>query len=121
MSEATSKSVAPGASDTFEHGADGDPKDYEPTYYGDDKLAKHSPSYSVYYEKPVEAHAGGVIAQAEVGGQRYPGRALPPVSQVTEAKAELNSTIRQRQKQTGLNRFPINEHEEKHKTHGPNN
>jgi hypothetical protein len=122
MSDATSKSIAPGASDTFEHGADGDPKDYKPTYYGDDKVAKYSPSYAIYHRTPTEAAAGGSGEnQKEVGGQSYPGRATPPVQQVTEAKSELNTTIRQQQKQTGLNRHPINEHEEKHKTHGPNN
>lgn len=119
--EATSKSIVPGASDTFEHGADGDPEDYTPTYYGKGTLAKYSPSYSVYHEQSVEAHAGGVIAQAEVGGQSYPGRATPPVQQVTEAKEETGTTTRCVQKQTGLNRYPINEREEKVKHHGPNN
>lgn len=122
MSDATSKSIAPGGSDTFEHGADGDPKDYEPTYYNKRKLEKYSPSYSVYHDAPKEAAAGGSGEnQKEVGGQSYPGRATPPAQQVTEAKSELNTTIRQQQKQTGLNRYPINEHEEKEKHHGPNN
>jgi len=117
-----SKSIAPGGSDTFEHGADGDPEDYTPTYYGKKKLEKHSPSYAVYYKAPSEAAAGGSGEnQKEVGGQSYPGRATPPAQQVTTATEQPGSTVRQGQKQSGLNRYPINEHEEKAKHHGPNN
>jgi hypothetical protein len=122
MTDATSKSITPGASDTFEHGADGDPNDYVPPYYGKGKLAKYSPSYAVYHRTPTEAAAGGSGEnQKEVGGQSYPGRATPPVQAVTEAQEAPGSTVRQQQKQTGLNRYPINEHIERHKEHGPNN
>jgi len=117
-----SKSIAPGGSDTFEHGADGDPEDYTPTYYGKKKLEKHSPSYSVYYKPATEAAAGGSGEnQNEVGGQSYPGRKTPQAQAVTTATEQSGSTVRQGQKQTGLNRYPINEHEEKAKHTGPNN
>lgn len=117
--DATSKSVAPGATDTFQEGADGSPNDYKPTYYGDDTLAKHSPSYAVYHDK-TDAASSGVLRTQDQGPQGSNGR-RPPVQQVTEAKEETGTTIRCIQKQTGLNRYPINEHEEKEKHHGPNN
>lgn len=115
------KKSTPGSSDTFNHGAVGDPKDYKPTYFVDDKLPKHSASYAVYHDK-TEAAKSGVMDQKgpKVDGQSYPGRPLPPVQQVTEAKEEKGATIICVQNQTGLNRYPINEHEEKEKHHGPN-
>jgi hypothetical protein len=108
------KSNAPETSPKFNHGAVGDPNDYKPTYYHDDPLAKHSPSYKVYHDKS-EAAQSGVTSQKE-------GRtSLPSASAVTDAKVEEGTTVKCAGKQTGLNRYPINEHEEKEKHHGPNN
>jgi hypothetical protein len=83
-------------------------------------MNKSSESYKVYLDK-TEAAKSGVTSQPEVGGQSYPGRALPPVQQVTTAKDNPGTAVRCAKEQTGLNRYPINKHEEEHKTHGPNN
>jgi hypothetical protein len=83
-------------------------------------MNKSSESYKVYLDKS-EAAKSGVTSQPEVGGQSYPGRALPPVQQVVEAKAEPGTTVRCAKEQTGLNRYPINSHEAEVKHHGPNN
>jgi hypothetical protein len=78
-------------------------------------MVKSSESYKVYLEKSEAAPGGVHSTQPE-------GRAgLPPVCTVTEAKEEKGVAIECTRHQTGLNRYPINEHEEKHKTHGPNN
>lgn len=85
-------------------------------------MNKSSESYKVYLDKTEAAQSGATTgSNKEVGGQSYPGRPTPPVQQVTEAKANPGTTVRCARQQTGLNRYPINEHEEKEKHHGPNN
>jgi hypothetical protein len=112
MSE--TKKGTPDSSVDFQHGAIGDPADYTPTYYHKDSMPKHSPSYKVYHDKS-EAAKSGVTSQPE-------GRtSLPSASAVTDAKVEEGTTVKCAGKQTGLNRYPINEHEEKERHHGPNN
>ena len=51
------------------------------------------------------------------------GRAgLPPVdNNVPAAKDNPGTTVKCARVQTGENRYPINSHEEKNHTHGPNN
>lgn len=111
---AESKKSIPESSESFGHGADGSAKDYEPTYYGTATLPKYSPSYAVYHEKS-EAATSGVRSQQE--GRK----SLPPSSAVTDAKEEKGTTVRCAKKQTGLNRYPLNENVEKKHLHGPNN
>jgi hypothetical protein len=111
---AESKKSTPESSDSFGHGADGSPKDYEPTYYGTATLPKYSPSYSVYHDK-TEAATSGVRPQAE--GRK----GLPPASAVTEAKPEEGTTLRCVKRQTGLNRYAINTHVAEKKEFGANN
>lgn len=78
----------------------------------------YSDSYSVYLDKTEAAKS----IPDQPCQYEYPGRALPPVNNsVPDAKNELNSAVRLAKEQTGLNRYPINEHVEKHKSHGPNN
>ena len=84
-------------------------------------MNKSSESYKVYLEKSEAAAGGSGENQKEVGGQSYPGRPTPPVQQVVEAKCEEGTTVRCAKQQTGENRYPINSHEEKNHTHGPNN
>jgi hypothetical protein len=116
---AETKKSTPGASGTFESGACGSPEDYKPTY-GDPKVTAAN-DVALQKEPRFGAKQGILETQKEVGGQSYPGRATPPVQQVTTAKEETGTTVKCVKRQTGLNRYPINEHEEKHKTHGPNN
>lgn len=116
---ADNKKSTPGASGTFEEGAMGSPDAYKPTYYGDDTLPKKSPSYKVYTsddQKAGDATSGVIKSQSD--GQ---SRALPKSEAVTDAKVEDGTTVRCAKKQTGLNRYPINEHVEKKKEYGPNN
>lgn len=117
---AESKKNSPDSSVEFQHAAIGDPADYKPTYYHDDAMPKHSPSYAVYHDK-TEAAKSGVTAQKEVGGQSYPGRALPKSEAVTDAKVEKGAAVKCAKKQTGINRYPINENVEKKHLYGPNN
>jgi hypothetical protein len=114
------KKSAPETTPEFNYGADGDPNDYKPTYGNPTVTAANDVALQ---KEPRFGAKMGVMSQTpgEVGGQSYPGRPTPPVSQVTTAKAELNTAVNLQKKQTGLNRYPINEHEEKHKSHGPNN
>ena len=84
-------------------------------------MNKSSESYKVYLEKSEAAPGGVHSSQPEVGGQSYPGRALPPAQEVKDAKCEEGTAVRLAKQQTGLNRYPINSHEADHKTHGPNN
>lgn len=84
-------------------------------------MNKSSDSYKVYLEKSEAAPGGVHSTQKEVGGQSYPGRALPPVQQVVDAKEEPGTTVRCAKQQTGENRYPINSHEAEEKHHGPNN
>lgn len=78
-------------------------------------MNKSSESYKVYLEKAGSAESGVCESQSE--GRK----SLPPAAAVEEAKAEPGTAVRCAKEQTGLNRYPINEHEEDHKTHGPNN
>ena len=102
---AESKKKSPDSSVEFQNAAIGDPSDYTPTYYHKDAMPKCSPSYSVYHDKS-EAAKSGVTTQKEVGGQSYPGRALPAAQKVEDAKEEKGTTIRCAQKQNGINRYP---------------
>jgi hypothetical protein len=83
-------------------------------------MNKSSESYQVYLDK-TEAAKSGVQQQKEVGGQSYPGRALPPTQAVTEAKDAPGTTVRCAKEQTGENRYPINSHVAEKKEFGPNN
>ena len=95
------------------------PDDYKPTY-GDPKVTAAN-DVALQKEPRFGAKQGILETQKEVGGQSYPGRATPPVQSVVTAKEEAGAHARCAERQTGLNRYPINEHEEKHKTHGVNN
>jgi len=78
-------------------------------------MNKSSESYTVYLDKSEAAKSGILRSQPE-------GRsALPKAEAVKEAKVEPGTALRCAKEQTGLNRYPINKHEEDHKTHGPNN
>jgi hypothetical protein len=57
------------------------------------RMNKSSSSYSVYLENQ-EAAKSGVTAQKEVGGQSYPGRAVPKAEEVKEAKVEKGAAVR---------------------------
>jgi hypothetical protein len=116
---AETKKKSPDSSVDFQHGAIGDPDDYKPTY-GDPKVTAAN-DVALQKEPRFGAKQGILESQKEVGGQSYPGRATPPVQQVTTAKAEEGAALRSSKKQTGLNRYPINPHEEKVRHHGPNN
>lgn len=116
---AETKKKSPDSSAPFQHGAVGDPDDYKPTYGNPTVTATNDVARQK--EPRFGAKQGILETQKEVGGQSYPGRATPPVQQVTTAKEEAGAHARCAERQTGLNRYPINEHEEKHKTHGPNN
>jgi hypothetical protein len=112
------KKSAPETTPEFNYGADGDPNDYKPTY-GDPKVTAAN---DVALQKEPRFGAKMGILREQPCQYEYPGRALPPVdNNVPNAKAELGTALRLQKKQTGLNRFPINEHVEKHKSHGPNN
>jgi hypothetical protein len=84
-------------------------------------MNKSSESYKVYLEKSEAAPGGSGENQKEVGGQSYPGRALPAVQEVKQAQDNPGTAVRCAKEQTGLNRYPINSHEEKEHHHGPNN
>ncbi len=79
-------------------------------------MNKSSESYKVYLDKTPPASAG--VHSTQPDGLSRP---LPPAQAVTEVKEEKGVAIECTRHQVGLNRYPINEHEEKHKTHGPNN
>jgi hypothetical protein len=117
---AESKKSTPETTPEFNYGADGSPNDYKPTYYGDDAMPKNSPSNKVYHDKTPAATMGS--GKDQPCQYEYPGRALPPVNNsVPDAKCEEGTCVRLGKQQRGLNRYPINEHVEKHKSHGPNN
>lgn len=85
-------------------------------------MNKSSESYKVYLEKSEAAPGGIHSTQPEVGGQSYPGRALPPVdNSVPDAKCEPGTAVRCAKEQTGENRYPMNSHVAEKKEHGPNN
>jgi hypothetical protein len=84
-------------------------------------MNKSSESYKVYLEKSEAAKSGATSQTPEVDGQSYPGRPLPKSEVVKEAKDEPGTAVRLQRDQTGLNRYPINQHVEKQKGHGPNN
>jgi hypothetical protein len=87
-------------------------------------MNKSSDSYKVYTEAKADGkQTSGAVdgPNKEVGGQSYPGRALPPTQQVTEAKVEKGVAVACQRKQTGENRYPINSHVEEKKEYGPNN
>lgn len=67
-------------------------------------------------------HTSGVTQNGiEIDGCKYPGRPLPPVSQVTTAKEEKGVAVKCARQQTGQNRYAINSHVEAKKEFGPNN
>lgn len=75
-----------------------------------------SASYDVYGGRSGEGKSG------VIGSQSESRTSLPPVdNNVPAAKAEEGTAVRCARQQTGENRYPINSHEESHKTHGPNN
>ncbi len=78
-------------------------------------MNKSSELYKVYLEKSEAAPGGVHSTQPE-------GRAgLPPAEAVSEAQVEKGVAVRCAKEQTGENRYPINQHEQEHHTHGPNN
>jgi hypothetical protein len=117
MSE--TKKNSPDSSVEFQHEAIGDPRDYEPTYGNPTVTA--ATAYEREKAPRFGAKEGIHETQKEVGGQSYPGRALPKSETVTEAKVEKGVAVKCAQKQTGINRYPINQSDEKKHLHGPNN
>jgi hypothetical protein len=90
-------------------------EDHNPGNPGRRRPFAVSKSYDVYNGHAGDAASGVIESQPE-------GRAgLPPASAVTEAKVEPGVAVRCAKEQTGLNRYPINSHEQEHHTHGPNN
>jgi hypothetical protein len=116
---AETKKKSPDSSVDFQHGAIGDPDDYKPTYGNPTVTAANDVARQK--EPRFGAKQGILESQKEVGGQSYPGRALPPVQEVKQAEEKPGTTVNCAKKQTGLNRYPINSHEQEHHTHGPNN
>jgi hypothetical protein len=111
-------SGTPETAPEFNRGADGDPNDYKPTY-GDPKVTAAN---DVALQKEPRFGAPMGSGKDQPCQYEYPGRALPPVNNtVSDAKAEPGTCVRLGKQQRGLNRFPINEHVEKVKGHGPNN
>jgi hypothetical protein len=79
-------------------------------------MNKSSESYKVYLDKTEAAKSGIIKSQPESR------TSLPPVdNDVSEAKEDKGAHKRCADEQIGLNRYPINTHEEEKKTHGPNN
>lgn len=86
-------------------------------------MNKSSESYKVYTEQKSGDCTSGVIeSQQEVGGQSYPGRALPPVdNNLPDAKDHPGTAVKCAKDQTGENRLPLNSHVRETKQFGPNN
>jgi hypothetical protein len=80
-------------------------------------MNKSSESYKVYLDKSEAAKSGVHSTQPE--GRK----ALPPVNNnIPKAEVKPDSYVQKlTDDQLGMNRYPINTNEEKHKTHGPNN
>lgn len=95
------------------------PDDYKPTY-GDPKVTAAN-DVALQKEPRFGAKQGILETQKEVGGQSYPGRALPKAEAVTDAKVQTGVTLKCVKTQTGDNRYAINTHVEKHLEYGSNN
>jgi hypothetical protein len=84
-------------------------------------MNKSSDSYKVYLQKEEAKMSGVLETQKEVGGQSYPGRALPPTQAVKDAVEKSGVTKQCVKDQVGDNRLPLNSHVKETKQFGPNN
>jgi len=103
----------------FQREQQDDVKNYAPTYT--EEKPKQSESYKVYHDKTEASKSGVIRTQAEVGGQSYPGRAVPKSEAVKNATVEKGKAPECARKQLGENLKPINSHAKEKQEHAPNN